>query len=679
MKKIILSVLALCLCFTVFGGSAFAENTAADKTISGLGTGAISNPSRGSWDNVYYGSKSDPIKFHVLQINETHFGGETMLLDCAGILKTMQYNTVSTKLARFWSNSQVKSWLNGSDFKNSRFTAAEISAMAESTKSAKADGYDGSGSSSLEYNELTGEKIFILDAVEVTNTHYGFDSSAGTSDTRKKSSTWWLRSSRATKRGFGCAGYANGGNGKVDYDITTSEYGVSPALNVNMADIVFASAVSDDTYKLTVKDENMTINAAGADRDGNKVTVSCTTGGDNQGSINRISVVMTDGTWSDSSGWSTTAEPKYYGALDSSNSFTLPENYDTGWNSYIIAESVNEGNATDYASTPAAFTVPDFAESGIQEFISYSADSGESGWSNKNGSWYYGDESGNAVTGTQSIDGVMYHFSDSGEMVSGWKELDGKWFHATDSGKLSYDGWEKIGGVWYYFLPDGEMATGWIDDGGLCYYLRDSGAMATGWIQDNGYWYYLNQNGAMMTGWLKDGNTWYWLGADGRMAAGNGSDDGNGFPASGEMATGWINDGGRWFYLRDNGAMATGWLWDNEDWYYLNRDGAMVTGWLKDGKNWYYLQSDGSMATGWINDGGLWYYLRDNGAMATGWIFTDGCWYYLNPNGAMVTGWLKEGNTWYWLDSDGHMVTGEALIDGQVNVFADSGAWLYAQ
>ena len=368
------------------------------------------------------------------------------------------------------------------------------------------------------------------------------------------------------------------------------------------------------------------------------------------------------------------------------------------------------------------------------EEIPYTVYLGWTGWRLVNGGWYYGDSAGYALIGTHAVDGVVYHFGDTGEMVSGWKELNGKWFHATTSGALSYGGWEKIGGVWYYFRENGEMATGWVNDRGTWYYLRDNGSMAVGWVQDNGKWYYTDKNGAMRTGWLKDGNIWYYLADDGHMVT-----EGSGFRPSGETGIGWVQDGGRWYYVGNNGGMATGWLWDGENWYYLDKNGAMVTGWLKDGKTWYYLHADGKMATGWLNDGGVWYYLRDSGAMATGWLLDNGDWYYLNsngamqtgwvkdakkwyylqpdgkmatgwitdggliyylresgamatgwicvddywyymnPNGAMVTGWLKDGNTWYWLDSEGHMVTGEVMIDGQINVFADSGAWLYAQ
>ena len=332
----------------------WADSSDSDKTVSGLGTGTISNPesASGVWDEVYFGSKDDPIKFNVLQVSETHFGGTTLLLDCASILKTMQYNAVSGKSDSLWRNSKVKSWLNGSDFKGSRFTDTELSAIAESTKSGKADGYDGSGSSNLNYSELSGEKIFVLDAVEATNTNYGFSSSDSASDTRKKGSTWWLRSYHHSQRA-GFAGTADG-SGKLYYSSLDNEYGVSPALNINMSDIIFSSEVEDGVYKLTVKDEGMTISDASGVEYGDKIYCVYSTGGDNAGNINRISVVMTDGTWdSDNGSWSSDATLKYYSKLDDTDYFTLPDDYDKDWNIYLVAEQVNDGNATDYASEPA--------------------------------------------------------------------------------------------------------------------------------------------------------------------------------------------------------------------------------------------------------------------------------------------------------------------------------------
>ena len=185
----------------------------ADKTISGLGTGSIENPIQGAggWSKVYFGSKEDPILFNVLQKKETVFSSEekpTMLLDCAYNLANKRFSSNDSNTD--WSSSEIRNWLNG-DFKGSRFTTAEISAIAASSKSEKGprDGngyyyqyYDedyGTVTSTLWWKALNGESIFLLDAAEATNTSYGFADTDETSDTRIKKygntkTSWWLRS-----------------------------------------------------------------------------------------------------------------------------------------------------------------------------------------------------------------------------------------------------------------------------------------------------------------------------------------------------------------------------------------------------------------------------------------------------------------------------------------------------
>lgn len=95
------------------------------------------------------------------------------------------------------------------------------------------------------------------------------------------------------------------------------------------------------------------------------------------------------------------------------------------------------------------------------------------------------------------------------------------------------------------------------------------------------------------------------------------------------------------------------------------------------------------MATGWKLSGGIWYYFKPSGAMATGWTSVDGSWYYFRDSGKMVTGWFEDIEAeaklpagqkralWYWFDNDGAMTKGWKEIDGQWEMFSDSGEWLY--
>ena len=75
------------------------------------------------------------------------------------------------------------------------------------------------------------------------------------------------------------------------------------------------------------------------------------------------------------------------------------------------------------------------------------------------------------------------------------------------------------------------------------------------------------------------------------------------------------------------------------------------------------------MTTGWTEIGGQWYYFRSSGAMVTGW-FED-----TDAENALPEGQRKA--LWYWFDDNGAMATGWKEIDGQWEMFADSGVWLY--
>ncbi len=139
----------------------------------------------------------------------------------------------------------------------------------------------------------------------------------------------------------------------------------------------------------------------------------------------------------------------------------------------------------------------------------------------------------------------------------------------------------------------------------------------------------------------------------------------------------WVQAGTDWWYLDSNGSSASGWTLINGSWYhFMYLGGPMETGWIKDRGSWYYLNPSGAMATGWKQLGGQWYYLSSSGAMKTGWVQTGGAWYYLHASGAMHTGWLQQGKTWYYLKPGGAMVTGNYVINGKVNRFSSSGAWL---
>ena len=142
------------------------------------------------------------------------------------------------------------------------------------------------------------------------------------------------------------------------YNNVGSKDGARPAFNLNLASVIFSSGIpqSSNQYKLTLKDDNLSISQSAITKSGNAVSVACTV----SGSYDRIWLIMTDGAWSNA-GWSSGAAVKHSETVSLSNgavTFTLPEGYQTGWKTYLIAEKANSGNLTNYASAPLEINIP---------------------------------------------------------------------------------------------------------------------------------------------------------------------------------------------------------------------------------------------------------------------------------------------------------------------------------
>ncbi len=245
-----------------------------------------------------------------------------------------------------------------------------------------------------------------------------------------------------------------------------------------------------------------------------------------------------------------------------------------------------------------------------------------------------------------------------------YSDAQSKYFlHIIDSIKVYDKGGSKV-------EPQAEEKSGWSKEGNFWRYYEKNVA-CTGWKQIDGKWYYFDPAGNMATGWLQGSNAWYYMNADGAMQ------------------TGWIEDGGDWYYMGADGAMRTGWVQSGNSWYLMKPGGAMATGWYSEGGKWYYFTNSGAMATGWQMISGSWYYFRSSGAMASGWQNIDGNWYYFRNSGIMATGWFEDREAeanlpadqkralWYWFDNKGIMAKGWKEIDGQWEMFADNGEWLY--
>lgn len=388
------------------------EAEAGGKTIAGLGTSIIANPTESSntteaWQGSYVyfgqypvGGNTKPIKYRVLSKSTTDFSADgstkTMLLDCDSVLLNRMFDdgvvNNSQAYAFDWKGSDIQLWLNGTDFLNntSVFTGIECNAIAESTKSTPITGLDGNLPYMTFYAPLNRDKIFLLDAVEASRTSYGYGTGSVSEKTRVKLDDsdqgvdWWIRSYIISSPPLVCYVYSDGDIYPIA--VNDSDVGVSPAMNLDLSSILFSSLLSGTAgktgaeYKLTLLDSNKTVqitNEKSAIRalDG-KITVPYTyedASSTSAEKVNQISILITDKAYTASD-----ANILHYGALENiknaagsvstvadattgTGTFELPsallaKTWGPDYHVYLLAEHVNATYATDYASTPIEIT-----------------------------------------------------------------------------------------------------------------------------------------------------------------------------------------------------------------------------------------------------------------------------------------------------------------------------------
>ena len=310
MRKRILSILlALCMVLCLVPTVVLAANSSSPTAIKsvGLGTSMLPNPEvpkdvdtawKGSY--VYYGVyNGEPIKFRMLSKRTTDFGGETMLLDCDTALwsgykgDNPDGNKGIFGTTNVWADSDIREYLNGT-FLTKYFSQQEQVGIAPSTKAAPGAS-DGRGfisyiiwaDNTLDYYEralfcpLNGEKIFLMDAKELTNTSYGYFCAESGEMQRSKSiakapsgSIYLIRSrywNGESLPEYVCSiddgAYDDGRC--IDYNLD-----VSPALNIELSSVLFTTAAESgkvieldgnvpatrtnrtDSYKLTLLDSS---------------------------------------------------------------------------------------------------------------------------------------------------------------------------------------------------------------------------------------------------------------------------------------------------------------------------------------------------------------------------------------------------------------------------------------
>jgi hypothetical protein len=403
-RRTLSMALSLLIMLGVFLGegsvmTAYADEPAPAKTVTGLGIGTISDPVKptskdSAWSGsyVYYGSyDGNPVKYRVLDAATDRFGGNTMFLDCDTVLFDSEFNSEGD--GHQWKNSVVKAKLNTGEesFLSTAFTAIEKGAIADSTVDTHViDENLGKPVRQYfsKYTALDHDKIFLLDFEDVHNKDYGYYPDCGWDESfahhdvnnHKKTGSvvyWWLRS--PAWEDYDVEAGIVDGSGSVYYSRVESPSGVSPAFNINRSSVIFSSLISSESaseYKLTILDNNLKITSGSATINGDTVTIPYSiTDNSITSDPTQVSVVVTDGSWTDS-GWSDGATLLQYGKLTVTSggtsgsvsagegTFTLDaENLSGKWGTnfhvYILAEDVNGNYLTDYASAPVEVREPE--------------------------------------------------------------------------------------------------------------------------------------------------------------------------------------------------------------------------------------------------------------------------------------------------------------------------------
>ncbi|MCR5651749.1 MAG: DUF6273 domain-containing protein, partial [Lachnospiraceae bacterium] len=276
-------------------------DTPAEKTITGLGVGTIArepeSPSEPSvsWngDYVYFGKYAGkPMKYRVLSILDSNTDGNNyLLLDCDNVLAKYRFDTESNIWAvtldgELFIESDIHKWLVDEFYnKAGVFSTAEKGAIIEDNTSYEDHWivvdypYGTYGQ-----NDLTAtDPVFLLDARSVINSNLGYFRDTDASDSRIKRdingepAKWWLRTrSTETKP---CVFSVEPDGSLSKNSVSDNSVGVSPALTVDLARVLFSSKVyregeeQESMYKLTLVASDALGSPAcmPCTRDGNKV------------------------------------------------------------------------------------------------------------------------------------------------------------------------------------------------------------------------------------------------------------------------------------------------------------------------------------------------------------------------------------------------------------------------
>lgn len=293
------------------------------------------------------------------------------------------------------------------------------------------------------------------------------------------------------------------------------------------------------------------------------------------------------------------------------------------------------------------------------------SDSGEmlTGLQTINGAMYYFDpKNGNMISGVVETGNNFYCFGKDGKAVSGWyTDENGDKYYFSAQDKTAITGQHTIDGKDYYFAADGKMLSGIVRYQDGTYHYLSEGKIPTGFIDQNGAKYYVDNNGIVLTGLQTIGSDTYYFGKDGAMLTG-----------------GYLIDGKRYFFDVETGKAKTEpYKRENEKTYNYNGGNGVGTGLAKVGNELHLYNDEGIELYGRQTfDGRYYYFDRQTGAAISGWkeyVTSSGnsyMSYYSPADNAAVTGLQKIGNDYYLFDDNGYRLHGIRSVNG-VNCLFD--------
>ena len=340
---------------------------------------------------VWFGTYgNNPVKYRVLAPRTSDFGGSTMLLDSDQILFSMKFASHMED----WNSCYLKAYLNET-FYDTSFTDQEKTVIK---KSLVTDGMYPSSSyfgTTFGAPVYVGEKIFLLDAGEITTEKYGYTSDPGADlissgwaihtaqnhvkkDKSGNESQYWLRAKSANDSAK--AGIVST-SGYLTTAAKSENKGVAPALNIDRRQLLFDTAVKapdensfNGEYKLTFIDEEIKPELPSTvtyTTETNTVRVPLVTEGNHSNQANRVSYLILSSKYAP--GNANGASVMYYGEFDGTYelnykpTFTFPMDLAlAGWGKdyyvYVVVENVatgeNADHLSDYASEPVEIPMP---------------------------------------------------------------------------------------------------------------------------------------------------------------------------------------------------------------------------------------------------------------------------------------------------------------------------------